>query len=268
MKYITGVNIVFKLVFIILVFIVVTSKEDYLYVPVLYTLGYYLGGIYALYVIIGKMHIKLYIPNKQQMWIYIKDSAPIFGTDLICTIKDKFNYLLLGMFSGMGNVVIYDLGMKIYTIVAKPSSIVGTVMFPRSAKTRSTQEFNKVLRIIVFMNIGLIIIVNVFLPWISAFFLNKQIDLLPLRLFTLAPLFSCTSAFIISNFCIARGYNKYVLYSIIFTTFAYLITLGLMYLMGFLHNLYAFVLLALISYMAEFAYRIYVYYKIKKIEND
>ena len=266
MKYSTIVNIVFKLVFIILVFIVVKTPGHYLLVPILYTLGYFLGGAYALWIIFAKMGIKLIIPSWSVAKFYLKDSAPILATDVVCTVKDKFNYLLLGSFSGMSNVVVYDLGYKIYSLISRPASIVSVVFFPRSAKTRNIRQFNKMLLGIVALNVIIIILVNIFLPFIVDVFLHKTIDLWPVRLFTLAPLFSTTSAFIISNMCIAYGYNKYVLYSILFTTAVYVVCLVYMYYINQMNSLYTFVILAVVSYFAEFIYRLYAYRKVVQLE--
>ena len=46
--------------FILLVFIVVDQPDDYLCVPLLYTIGYCLGGVVALYMIFGQMKIDCY----------------------------------------------------------------------------------------------------------------------------------------------------------------------------------------------------------------
>lgn len=266
MKYSTIANIVFKLVFIVLVFVVVKSPDHYLLVPILYTIGYFLGGAYALWIIFAKMGIDLIIPSWNIAKFYLKDSAPILATDVVCTIKDKFNYLLLGNFSGMSNVVVYDLGYKIYSLISRPALIVSVVFFPRSAKMRNIRHFDKVLIGIVAINIMIIGLVNIFLPFIVEIFLHKTIDLWPVRLFTLAPLFSTTSQFIISNMCIAYGYNKYVLYSILFTTGVYVVCLLFMFYTNQMNSLYTFVILAMVSYFAEFIYRLYAYRKVVQLE--
>lgn len=268
MKYSTIVNIIIKLVFILLIFVVVKSPSDYLYVPLLTTAGYFFGGGYALWIIFKQMGLRFFVPSYKVAKYYIKESVDILATDVVCTIKDKLNYLLLGAFSGSANVVVYDLGLKLYTFISKPASIVSVVFFPRSAKTKSIRQFNKMLSLIVVINVFLILLTNIFLPEIVRFFLNEDIDLLPIRLFTFAPLFSTTSAFIISNLCIAYGYNRYVLYSILFTTLIYVVTLTVMYFTHFLNSLYAFVLLAVISYFAEFVYRVYAYRKVVKLESN
>lgn len=258
MKYITFINISIKLLFIIMVFIVVKESQDYLYVPLLYTIGYALAGFISLFVIFFKRGISFYIPPINVLKYYVKDSSPIFATDMICTIKDRFNYFFIGAFSSMENVVIYDLGLKISNIMVKPTQIISTVLFPKFAKNRNVDKFKTVLDIISLIAVAVVIVVNIFLPSIVNIFIHKEIDLWPIRLFTIASLFLSISSFICSNLFVAFSYNKYVLYSIFITTVGYFITLFYFYITDQFSTVYSFVIIALISYFVEFIYRIIV----------
>lgn len=256
MKQISIINIITKLVFIVLVFFVVKTPADYLYVPLLYTIGYAAGGLIAIILIFCKMKLRLYVPDIKSMLYYVKDSSAVFATDLICTIKDKFNYMLVGSCVGMSSVVIYDLSIKINGLISKPVTIINTVMFPRLAKSRNT----KTLKLVVFMSFVLAtlscLVVNAILPWIVNFFLHDTVDLLPIRILLLAPIFLSASYCISQDLFIAFGYNKYVFYSIIVTSLVYIISLAVLTILGLLHSIYAFVALALISYFAELIYRL------------
>lgn len=255
MKAITIINIITKLVFIILVFVMVRSSEDYLYVPVLYSVGYALGGVYSLFLIYHVQHVRFYIPRLKILKNYVSDCSPLFANDLICTVKDKVNYMFVGLFAGMGNVVIYDLALKLHSLLTKPMQILTTVLLPRFAANRNVKKLKKVIVASFCVAFILVILTNVFLPQIVEFFIHKQIDLLPLRLFLIAPLLVSVSSVISSNLFIAFGYNKYVLYSIIITTIVYVTSFVLLLLSGCLNSIYAFVVLALISYFTEFTYR-------------
>lgn len=249
------INIAIKLFFILLVFVLVKDNNDYMMVPVLYTIGYALAGIISMYIVFGRMKIRFAIPPVKRMMIYVKDSSAIFATDLICTIKDKFNYILLGGFSGMANVVVYDLGIKLNVIIVKPVQIIGQVLFPRFAKTKNAKKLNQMTLVVFILALLSAIVVNIFLPWIVDFFLHTEIDLLPLRIFTLAPVFLSVSSFLSSNFFIAFGHNKYMLYSILVTTGAYLVALGFVAFTHQLSSVYSFVSISLFSYFIEFVYR-------------
>lgn len=136
MKYITIISAALRLMSLILIFLFVRKAGDYILVPICYSIGYLLAGIVSFYIILVKEGVKLYIPKSSTVIFYIKDSFYIFLTDVVSTIKDKFNYLLVGRFLGPESVVIYDLGSRLINIINKPISIVVRVLFPVFAKNR------------------------------------------------------------------------------------------------------------------------------------
>ena len=268
MKYITILNIITRLIFVMLIFIVIKSPKDYIYVPLLLSIGYFVGGICSLYIILIKHSIKFRFPSYESVLYYIKDASPIFFTNIICTIKDKFNYLLLGVFIGMREVAVYDLGSKFTGILTKPMSIISTVLFPKMAKERNITMFKKTafcLFIIIFI---LTVVINIFLPEIVHFFIADTIDLTPIRIYLLSPIFLGISIFIASNLIVALGYHRYLLRSIIITTTAYLVILVFFYLAGFLCSVNAFVILTVVSYFIELLYRLIIGRRIVRKEES
>lgn len=255
MKISSLINLGIRTLFIILIFIAVKDSGDYIFVPTLYTIGYLLAGLVSFIIIFRKMGVKFIIPEISQMKYYVKDSSAIFATDMICTIKDKLNYFFIGSFCSMGGVVVYDLCSKINALLVKPSQILSKVFFPRFAKNRDGKDFINILLVVLVTVILLVILTNVFLPFIVTFFINKQIDLLPVRIFTLAPIFLSLSSFICSNYFVAFGHNKYVLYSIIITTAVYVVSFGFVVITSNLNSIYSYIYIALVSYFAEFIYR-------------
>ena len=268
MKYIAILNIGIRLFFLLLIFIVVKETEDYVIVPLLSSIGYFLGGVVSLYVIFFREGVRLRYPGMSNMLFHVKDASPIFVTDVICSIKDRLNYILLGSFVGMSEVVIYDLGSKFTNMLVKPINIVSTVFFPRMAKERNVNLFKRMAFLSFVGTVGGVELLNLVLPNVTRFFVDGDVDLLPIRLYLFAPIFLGLSGFIASNFLIALGYNKYILYSIIVTTGAYVLMLLLMYFGGTLHCVSAFVGITVISYFVELVYRLFVVRKILKNEND
>lgn len=264
MKYITLIQLIFQLVFVGLIFLVIKRASDYVYVPLLYSVGYLLGGIAAFYVIFVKHKIVFRIPSFRVMRFYIKDASSIFATDAICTIKDKLNYLLLGGMVSMGDVVTYDVGSKLTGLINKPIDIIRTVIFPKMARDKNDMQFKKIGLLILGILILLVVVVNIFLPYIVYFLVGKHIYLLPVRLYLLAPIFLGISVYIAQCLLIARGYNKYLLYSIIITTVVYLLLLCLYFFSGRLNTVTAFVSLTVLSFLVEVIYRLIVARRIFK----
>ena len=262
MKYITILNIVIRLVFVGLVFLFVKAADDYVFVPLLSAIGYFIGGCLALYVVFKREDLSFKKPSFANMKYYMKDASPIFFTDVICTIKDKLNYILLGACVGMGNVVVYDLGSKFTNVLLKPASIVNTVLFPKIAKERNVRLFKKAATLLVLGVTVLVVVLNLFLPEVVHFFIAEDIDLLPIRLYTLAPILVGLSGYIASNLMIALGYNRYILYSIVITTILYLLLLGSFYWLGYLNSVTSFIVLTVLSYLGELIYRLIITVKI------
>lgn len=199
----------------------------------------------------------------------MKESLSIFSTEIITSIKDKLSYILIGSFVGMSEVVIYDLGAKFTAMLVKPITILSRVLFPKIAKERNILlSTNTALVSFILMTI-IIIVFNLFLPYIVKLFLSETINLMPLRIFSLAPLFLSVSSFIATNSIIAFGFNKYIFYSIIVTTAVYVTFSGIFYFSNSLNTVTAFVIISVVSYLAELIYRVVIAKKItKKLQDD
>jgi PST family polysaccharide transporter len=262
MKVSSLLNILIKLLFIGLVFIFVKDSSDYIMVPILYAVGYTIAGIISLAIIKQKYDVYYMRTSFKDQYEYFKECTPILATDLICTIKDKWNYLLIGSFVGSADVVIYDLGIKFSGIISKPNSIMSTVLLPKFATGKNKNKLKFVLCVMSITTILIVLALNIALPVVVRFFLNQEVDLLPLRVMTLIPIFLGSSVFICSDFFIAFGYNKYVLYSIIITTIGYLILLSIVWVTGYMTSLWSFIFIAIISYIVELIYRLIMFAKL------
>lgn len=262
MKFITIINVIIQTIFIVLTFIVIKTPSDYIFVPLLHAAGYFIGGIISLYIILHSYGIKFRMPKKSEAEYYFKDALPLFTTDAVCTIKDKLNYLLLGLYVGMSDVVIYDVGSKLTSLAIQPLTIINTVLFPKMAKDRNDNHFKKIGLIVTVAIIAMVIVINIFLEPIVNILIGKPVPLLPVRILLLSPIFLGMSSYISSSLIVARGYNKYMFYSILVTTAAYVILLLVLFVLGQLNTVMSFIALTVVSYFVELLYRVFIANKI------
>lgn len=164
----------------------------------------------------------------------------------------------------MGDVVIYDFGSKVSNLLTKPSSIIGTALFPKLSKNRSVKWSKRFMLFNFLITTVLVIILNLLLPVVIDEFIPDISDISSIRLFSIAPIILSVSMFISSNIFIPFGKNGYLLRSIIITTIFYLILLGLFYTTGLLKSLVFFVILTLSAYLIELIYRLVLCDKIFK----
>lgn len=264
MRYMTFVNMFIRMLFVCATFIVITKPAQYIYVPALWSIGYFLGGIYSLYIVFKQHKIDFVKPEIRDYKFHLRETTPIFISDVMLNIKDKFSYNLMGSMLGMSDVVIYDLGTKIVNILSKPTMIFCTAIFPSMSRNPNVNKSKKVMLILLILSIIMVSIIYLLLPKIVKFVLNEQINLLPLQIYLLVPIFTGISFYIPSAVFVAFGRNKYVLYSTIFSSLSYAVMLGTMYFMGLLQSVLDFVLITVISYFVEMLYRLFLSSKIFK----
>lgn len=258
MKYITLINVFTRLVFISATFIVITSPPKYVYVPLLWSVGYLLGGLYSLYVVFGKHKLKLIRPTLSDYRYHLKETTPIFLSDVMLNVKDKFNYNLMGSMLGMSNVVIYDIGTKINNLLAKPTWTLSAAIFPSMSRNPSVKKTKQILLFLFIASIFMVAIAYTFLPQIVKFFIHEDIDMLPLRIYLLVPVFTGLSFYIPSGVFVVFSRNKYVLYSTLFSTVSYLLLLFIMWISGYLNSVMNFILLTVTSYFVEALFRLFL----------
>lgn len=255
MKYITIINIIVRGLFVAATFVVITSPADYVYVPLLWSIGYVLGGAISIWVVFHRHKIHFAIPGINVLKRHFREGSIIFASDAMLTIKDKLNYNIMGAMIGMSDIVVYDIGSKISNILLKPVTILSTAMFPQMSKTPSVATAKKAMAIILISSILLVGLVNIFLPWIVKFFIAEEIDLKAIRLYTLVPIILGISSFSAVNIFYTFGKDKLILKSTYITTIGYLLCLAIAYYSGLLTDVFSFVAITVTSFLIEALYR-------------
>lgn len=265
MKFITYINIGIQAIFVVLIFLVIKKPDDYLMVPLLHTIGYFLGGAASLCIIFKGYKLTFRWPTHEQVTFYLKDAFPLFATDAVCTIKDKLGYLLLGIYVSMSDVVLYDIGSKLTSLAVQPLTIIDTVIFPKMARCHNNKQFFKFGMFIFTTIVAIVIIANIFLHSIVFFLLGKEVPLMPIRLYLLSPIFLGIGSYIGSSLIVARGYNKYMFFSILITTSTYILSLLIIFITGQSGKVMSFISVTVIAYLVEMLYRMILARKIMLI---
>ncbi|OCC15615.1 Membrane protein [Dissulfuribacter thermophilus] len=107
MKYITILNIIAKLIFMIAIFLVVHQTSDYLYVPILNSMGYIIAGLISLYIIFSHFDIQLHKPKKSMLIRLFKESTQLFFSNLSVTLFTISNTFILGLLTNNTIVGVY-----------------------------------------------------------------------------------------------------------------------------------------------------------------
>jgi PST family polysaccharide transporter len=210
MKYTTFINITIRSLFVIAVFVIIKSRSDYLYVPLLNSIGAMIAGVISAYIVFRKEHIRFLLLPVEKIYQHFRESIPLFVSIISVQVYVNLNKLIVGTFIGMSEVATYDLGEKIATTMKIPIHVINQVVFPKISREKNIEFINKMM----FLVTGIVMVgyVCVFIcsKWIVLFFMGefiaKAIDII--RILCISTIIVSINIFLAGCRLIPFGYNK------------------------------------------------------------
>ncbi|HEC78818.1 MAG TPA: flippase [candidate division WOR-3 bacterium] len=161
MKYITVLYFVAKLFFLVTIFIFIRSKNQYIYVPLLQSLGIIFAGILSLLIIRFKFNVRFKIPPFVRIKEYLKEGWHFFISTLSISVYTYSNTFILGLLTTPVIVGYYSAAEKIIRALQRMQWAVSQAVYPYVNKIASQSE-KKALRflkkLIVFVGGGFLLI--------------------------------------------------------------------------------------------------------------
>ena len=112
MKYITFLNILAKLIFTVAIFVFVRESTDYLYVPLLNSLGFVIAGILALRIVVRDFEINFNVPEWRDIKHQLSEGWHIFISTVAISLYTISNTFILGLFTNNTIVGYYSVAEK------------------------------------------------------------------------------------------------------------------------------------------------------------
>lgn len=147
MKLITKINIISRLIFAMLVFLVIKEESDYLLVPILSGLGALVGGFYSLILIYYKTDIVFINQPIKQLVLNFKTSTYFFISNISNILYSNSGKLILGFTGNMQEVAFYDLGQRILDVLKSLLSTLEQAVFPELSRSKNVSLFKKIFKI-------------------------------------------------------------------------------------------------------------------------
>lgn len=113
MKHIAIINIVSKTVFTVLIFVFVNVEDDYWIVPFLTSLGFIIGGGYALVKAVIKYNIEIILPEKNRLFFQFESGWHVFLSRIYVSMYTTTNIVFLGFMTSNVVVGYYAVAEKI-----------------------------------------------------------------------------------------------------------------------------------------------------------
>ena len=142
MKYITFLNILARIIFTISIFIFVKNASDFLYVPILSSLGSIVAGILAFWIVFKDFGVKFRMPDFERVKFHLKEGWYIFISQVNITFFNNTNIIILGIFANNISVGYYSAAEKLVRAVISLQVPVVNSIYPAMSRLLK-EDINK-----------------------------------------------------------------------------------------------------------------------------
>lgn len=231
MKYITYLDLINRLIFVVLIFIYIESPSDYILVPTFQAIGAIIAILGSFYLMIVKEKVKFIIPPSTIIRKYTRESLLYFTSTLSIQVFTNSNRFLIGSFIGMTSLAYYDIVEKIIRILSVPTTVFRTVLIPFVAKTKDKIIVRNVTKLMTLASIFIIIFVWLFANEIILVVTKEQNEqvALYLKIYSLILLLYNLSNYYLVVSLNAFGYQKLFMKLMIASLFLYLISISVIF---------------------------------------
>ena len=197
MKYITFLNILAKLIFTVAIFVFIRHTSDYLYVPLLNSLGAIIAGLLAMWVVFRNFKVGFRMSGFEEIKHHLKKGWHIFiGTIGINFYKNN-SILILGLFTNNEIVGYFTIAKKIMDALNQIAGIISQTIYPYVSEQINV-NFQKTIQFL--RKVGLSIGAYTFLLGVIVFIFSSKIiyivsghylsnSILSLKLLAFVPMF-------------------------------------------------------------------------------
>lgn len=130
MKYMTIVNASSKILFTILIFIVVRTRDDYSLLILLNSFGYLLAGLLSVILVYRQFHIRFCRTTYQDIISQFKEGSAVFGSTFGMNLYRNANIIILKQFVSDDLVGIYSAAEKVIKGFQSLISPAAQALFP------------------------------------------------------------------------------------------------------------------------------------------
>ncbi len=269
MKYITFINVFFKVLFLVLIITLINTPDDYIRYPVLYSAGYLIILPFSFILIRNKFDVRLSFVSIEKLIEIFKYSSHFFWSRLALKLYDSGGLFVVGLVFSDSITGSYAIADKIRRAVSALYSPISQALYPYMTKSKNISLYKKVFAFIMVSNVLSLCIGFYFAPELLTFAFGEYTEttLIIWRIFIFVILLDIPSVFLGYPLLGAFGRTHYVNYSLVFTAIVYLILLFALYGLGLI-TIETVAWLYVATILLEFSIRLFGSIKYKLWRKD
>lgn len=140
MKYTSILNIIGKLIFTVLIFVMIHQASDYILVPVINSLGYLVVGVLGIYVALTRFDIQLSVPSLKSIKHHLNEGWHVFLSTIAINMYTTTNTFLLGLLTNNTLVGYYSIAEKFITAANGLFSPISQALYPYISRTVHNED--------------------------------------------------------------------------------------------------------------------------------
>jgi PST family polysaccharide transporter len=227
MKYITLVNLVSKSLFTILIFVFIKSPENFIFIPLLYSVGFIIAGVLSLVFAYKEFGVSFYFPKSINVIEQFKNSTQYFYSRASVAIYTSSNNFVVGIILGEFYAGIFGVAEKLFTAMTVIYSPLSDAIYPYMVQKKDLKLFKKIFFTTITFNLLVSLITLFFATEIVCFVFGEGYEesALLLKYFCILALIIVPATFIGYPLLGAFGFEKYANYSVVIASVVHLIIL-------------------------------------------
>jgi len=154
MRYISMLRILSSIIYTTLIFLIVRGPQDYLYVPLINSIGFILVGVYSQHIVRKEFKVKFLRPTLQDIKRQLVEGWYLFISTLAVSLYTTSNRFILGLLVGNATLGYYAVAEDITRALQGLVSPIGQAIYPYFSRIqaedreRAKSELKKMLIII------------------------------------------------------------------------------------------------------------------------
>lgn len=228
MKFVTALNITAKLIFTLLLFVVIREPSDYIYYPIINSLGILVASIISIYLVIYKFKVKFIVPKPSVMIFRLRESSHFFVSRAAVAFYTNSNTFIVGLVLGNVAAGFYAAAEKIFIAITALYTPLVDSLYPFMSKRKEIKTYKKIFAVASLGNLALCLLVYLFSSQIVFLIFGSDFETsAPLvRLFALQACIVVPSVMLGYPLLGAMGYPAYANYSAVVAAVVHILMLA------------------------------------------
>jgi len=130
MEHITIVNVISRVVYVVLIFLFIKEREDYILYPLFNMIGFVIASFYSILMITCKYKCRLRIPSFSEIMDSFKTGKDLFVNQVCMSFCVNLPNILLGTISGSDAAGLYDAAGRLHNAGRHSIDVLNRTFFP------------------------------------------------------------------------------------------------------------------------------------------